>query len=82
MHATCRLGGLHLTSPESSSEPENGPKWSGSSQPVNRQDLVLLVAQVTGTWVKTAENRIRRFLELIRAIVLRSQGPVTLATEE
>ncbi len=38
--------------------------------------------EVTGTSVKTSENRVQRFVRLIRAIMLRSQMPVTLLTEE
>jgi hypothetical protein len=42
--------------------------------------FVILAVEVTGTSVKTSKGRIRRFLKLVRAIALRSQVPVTLAT--
>lgn len=44
--------------------------------------LIILAVEVTGTSVKTSRDRFRRFLELTRATMVRSQEPVTLATEE
>ncbi len=44
--------------------------------------FIILAREVTGTSVNTSENRISRFLKLIRAIMLFLQVPVTLATEE
>jgi len=48
----------------------------------DEQGLMILVVEVTGTSVEISANRIRRFLKPIRAIMLCSRVPVTLATEE
>jgi len=46
------------------------------------QGYIVLAAEVTGNSVETPADRIRRSLEFIPVIVLRSEVPVTWATEE